>query len=245
MNRILLFAGAGISAESGLATFREQGGLWTRFDVNEVCNFTTFRLAKNDAKARAHIFEFYTLVRESINQAQPNGAHKQVAMWQKEFGVERVKIVTANIDDLFERAGCQEVIHIHGNAKKMHCVACAHRWEVNDYNHEERCPKCASRLTKPDVVFFGERAPEYLTMNQIFNDRRRLTNDVLLYVGSSQSVIPPSRLIENNRSHAQTVLVNKDVGEEDKLFHHRYYGLASEQLGIVDKQVIENFFRKT
>ena len=245
MNRILLFAGAGISAESGLATFREQGGLWTRFDVNEVCNFTVFKRAKNDLAARAHIFEFYTLVREAIEKAQPNDAHRQVAAWQKEFGTERVKVVTANIDDLFERAGCQDVVHIHGNAKKMHCVACSHTWEAQFYNHEERCPNCSSRLTKPDVVFFGEPAPEYLKMGQIFNDRRRNENDVLLYVGSSQSVIPPYRLIEANRSHSQTVLVNKDEGPEDRLFRHKYYGLASTGLPLVDNEIIENFFRKT
>jgi NAD-dependent deacetylase len=242
MNRILIFAGAGISAESGLATFRETGGLWTQFDVDDVCNYRVFKAAKEDEAKRAHIFDFYNKVKEAILQAEPNEAHKQVARWQQTYGKERVKIVTANIDNLFEKAGCEDVVHVHGEIFNMHCAACAHTWNIGDavYDHKPRCPKCTSRLTKPNVVFFGEMAPEYMTMHQIFNLKHRHAKDIILYVGSSMSVIHPSRLIEN-RHHPRsgiTILVNKDHNDDDNWFRHKFYGLATQAMPAIDKNLV-------
>ena len=242
-NRILIFAGAGISAESGLATFRESGGLWTQFDLNEVCNITTFKQAKEDPVRRAKIFEFYNLVKEAILKASPNDAHYQIAAWQKIYGRERVKVVTANIDNLFEEAGVQDVVHVHGEIFNMHCTACAHTWNIGKdrYDHVPRCPQCNSRLTKPNVVFFGEMAPEYFTMNQIFNLKHRHPKDILMYIGSSMSVIHPSRLIEN-RYHPNsgiTVLVNKDHNDDDKWFRHKYHGLATQALPAIDINIVK------
>lgn len=243
MNRIILFAGAGISAESGLATFREIGGIWDQFDVDEVCNIHAFKNAKEDAKARKNIFNFYNLVKESILKAEPNEAHYQVARWQKQFGKDRVVILTANIDNLFEKAGCEDVIHIHGEIFNMHCYACAHTWNIGDqaYDYKPRCPKCSSRLTKPNVVFFGEQAPLYEEMAYHVHPKRRSKDDTIIYVGSSMSVIPPHRLIPDypSKDMCDRVLVNKDSHPFDKMFNYQYYGNATEQLLKVDTEIIQ------
>lgn len=233
LDNILIFAGAGISAESGLSTFRDAGGLWTKYDINKVCTYRTLLAAKNDIEKRKYIFDFYNEIKKSIHQAQPNQAHLEIASWQKKYGKDRVKVVTANIDDLFEKAGCEEVIHVHGDIENMLCIGCGNIWKISSlgYQPDERCPKCNSRQTKPNVVFFGEQAPHYLTMQQVFNIKRRNENDLLLYVGSSQSVIPPSRLIgkANNSYHTgNTILVDLHSGEEGHLFKYKYLCKATE-----------------
>lgn len=247
MNRILIFAGAGISAESGLATFRDSGGIWDQFDVNEVCNIHSFKKAKEDQIKRAKIFEFYNLVKKEILKAEPNEAHKQIAKWQKKYGKDRVIITTANIDNLFEKAGCEDVIHVHGEIFNMHCFACSHTWEIgnNEYNHTERCPKCHSRLTKPNVVFFGEMAPLYEKLAYHFHIKRMQSDDIILYIGSSMSVIPPTKLIThpNHKNTGQMVLVNKEINDLDILFNHRYYGNATEELLNVDQNVIKRLMK--
>lgn len=243
-SRLLIFSGAGISAESGLSTFRDTGGLWTQYNVEEVCNFQVFKAAKEDTVKRAHIFEFYNEVKKAILAAKPNAAHYQVAKWQQTYGKDRVRIFTANIDDLFERAGCEEVIHVHGDIYHMQCVACQQVWNVgqSSYDSLERCPYCSSRLTKPRVVFFGEAAPQYQTLQHDFHLKRRNPKDFILYVGSSMSVIPPSRLIQLPTNKSQNIVANLEPQNEDNWFGHHYYGLATEQLPKVDKDIFSVYF---
>lgn len=243
--KILIFAGAGISAESGLSTFRDKDGLWTKYDINKVCTYRTLLAAKDDLDKRKYIFDFYNDIRKSIHTAIPNKAHIEIASWQKKYGTDRVKIVTANIDDLFEKAGCEEVVHVHGDIQNMLCIGCGNIWKVSEagYKHDERCPRCNSRQTKPNVVFFGEQAPHYLTMQQIFNIKRRAENDLLLYVGSSQNVIPPSRLIgKASKSYhlGKTILVDLNQGEEGHLFQYKYLCKATEGIPRVSADFLQN-----
>lgn len=242
MNRLLIFTGAGISAESGLSTFRDSEGLWTKYDIDEVCNYINFRKYKEDTEKRKNMFDFYNQVKKSILKAEPNAAHYQVAKWQKEYGSDRVIIMTANIDNLFEKAGCEDVIHVHGDIFNMQCAACKHIWNIGEDEYEDvRCPHCNSRLTKPHIVFFCEDAPEYEKMNYHFHTKRRHANDILLYVGSSMSVIHPSRLFGEgkNAQLGKKILVNKDRGDSDYLFQEKYYGLATEMLAKVDIDIIK------
>lgn len=244
MNKILIFAGAGISAESGLNTFRDTGGIWTKYDVNEVCNIHTFKQAKNDDAKRKKIFEFYNLLKECVKEAKPNEAHKTIAKWQKKYGESRVVVVTANVDDLFEKAGVKNVVHVHGDLRNMQCTACANHWQVNDdlFNHTQRCPKCNSRLTKPAVVFFGEQAPRYMDMNRTFSLKHRQEEDIVMCIGSSMSVIGPDRIVENphHSKSKNTILINKEETIFDSWFKHVYYGLAGEQIKKVESQIIQN-----
>lgn len=237
--KLLIFTGAGISAESGLSTFRDALGLWTQYDIDEVCNYTVFKKAKEDPAKREKIFEFYNKVKETILTVGPNDAHIQIAAWQKKYGKDRVKVFTANIDDLFEKAGCEEVVHVHGEIYHMHCAACSHKWHIGSdtYNSQDRCVKCNSRLTKPNVVFFYEPAPEYEHLYRAF--KKRKDNDLVLYVGSSMSVIPPSSLLKNfNKDN--NILVNLDSQNEDYYFNERYYGKATEQLKLIDEKIIKH-----
>lgn len=243
MNRLLIFTGAGISAESGLSTFRDSEGLWTKYDIEEVCNFINFRKYKDDANKRHNMFQFYNEVKKSILKAEPNAAHYQVAKWQKEYGTERVIIMTANIDNLFEKAGCEKVTHVHGDIFNMQCAACQNVWSIGNEEYEDvRCPKCNSRLTKPHIVFFYENAPEYESMGYHFHPKRRHADDLLLYVGSSMSVIHPTVLFgEGKNSHlGKRILVNKDKGVSDYLFQEKYYGLATELLKRVDEDIVKH-----
>jgi NAD-dependent deacetylase len=133
--------------------------------------------------------------KREIRKAQPNAAHFRIAEWQEQFGG-RVKIVTSNIDDLFEKAGCTDVVHIHGETEHMKCAACDHKWFIgeDEFNSQDLCPNCGSELTKPNVVFFGEGAPEYQTMARVFDPKRRSADDHLFYVGSSMQVVGPAHV---------------------------------------------------
>jgi NAD-dependent deacetylase len=242
LNRILIFTGAGISAESGVSTFRDKDGVWSKYDLNEVCNFNRFVSIKNDVEKRAKIFDFYNETKKKMLIAKPNEAHYQVAEWQKKYGKDKVVIVTANIDDLFEKAGCEDVIHVHGDIFNMMCASCSYTWHIGDNEFSDvRCPECNSRLTKPNIVFFYENAPKYAEMKYHFHPKRRNANDHLLYIGSSMTVIPPSTLFSNGDRNniGHKILINKDVGIEDYLFKHKFYGNATEKI----KEVNELFFK--
>ena len=229
INKIRVFAGAGLSAESGLATFRDEGGLWTKYDINEVCFYPSFIANKEDLKFRQKIFDFYNEVKLACLQAKPNAAHYELALWQNNLGIETV-IFTANVDNLLEQAGCKNVVHVHGDLSSMHCTSCTYSWECDVFS-EQRCPKCNSRLTKPNVVFFHENAPLYAKLLTEFHGKRRHPNDLLVYVGSSQSVIPPSKLMDTRRGkEGVKVLVNLANGPEDSLFDYCYYEKASTGL---------------
>jgi NAD-dependent deacetylase len=228
MNKLLIFAGAGISAESGLKTFRDDGGIWTTNNVNELCNYHTFTRSKNDENKRRQIFDFYNYRKKETLKVDSNLAHQKIAEWQKEYGKNRVKIVTSNIDNLFEKAGVEDVVHVHGDLENMHCVACQHKWAKDEYDYMERCPKCNSRLTKPHVVFFGERAPEYMKMHSIFNHKKRGKEDIILVIGTSFEVISAETIVQ--RKNINTILINKDETIQDNWFNHKLIGLATEKI---------------
>ncbi len=244
MDRFIIFAGAGISAESGLSTFRDAGGIWNQYNVEELCNYQKWLTAtKENSPLRAQIFEFYNDRKKEIQQAEPNSAHFKVAQWQQRFG-SKVRVITSNIDNLFERAGCAQVLHVHGETTHMHCGACSRIWFIGEapFDPKLRCPYCGSRYTKPNVVFFGERAPNYSPMFTEFHPKRRTRADVLLYVGSSMTVLPPCVLFGDGKKHRKAnwghrILVNKEQSTQDALFDFAFYGLATEKLLEVDTLV--------
>jgi NAD-dependent deacetylase len=241
MNKLLIFSGAGISAESGLSTFRDVDGLWKRYNIDEVCNFINFKKHKEDDEKRTVLFKFYNDVKKAILKAEPNEAHYQVAKWQKKYGTERVIITTANIDNLFEKAGCENVIHVHGEIFNMHCAACQNKWYIGESEYKNvRCNKCNSRLTKPNIVFFHEQAPEYEKLQYYFHPKRRQEDDILLYIGSSMSVIHPTTLFGTGKNSqlGTRVLINKEKSNDDYLFQEKYYGLATKMLKKVDEDLV-------
>jgi len=229
--RVLIFAGAGISAESGNSTFRDAGGLWEKFNVNEFSNYSHFRSNVFIEREKNKFFDFYNERKKNVLAAQPNKAHLAIADLQKEFG-DRVNVVTSNVDDLFEKAGCRDVLHVHGDFQHMHCAMCGEEWNVGDaeFDAYQKCPKCDSSATKPMVVLFGETAPAYQQMNDIFDKNFVTDKDVILFIGSSMQVIPPNRFFTMS-CPALTILVNKDKNQFfDQMFKHRIYGKATEKI---------------
>lgn len=211
MNQILIFTGAGLSAESGISTFRDnEDGLWTKYDPAEVCNLQTF------AKNRELVFKFYNERREQLPSLHPNNGHKAIAALQKQYGKDRVKIFTQNIDDFLERAGCEDVVHVHGKFTDMQCLKCSHVWDVGyEVMHmNEACPNCDTvGCTKPGVVFFGENAPNYQILYSTFKKAR---NDVILVIGTAGEVVPLEYIVGNRYSPNKpfSILCNKDFDRD-------------------------------
>lgn len=209
------FTGAGLSRESGLATFRDTNdGTWSNHDLNVVCNFLTY---KDNKKL---VFDFYSERKQSILLAQPNKAHFFLADLQKKFG-ENVVIFTQNVDDLLERAGCSNVIHLHGNIFEMKCYGCGHIWDIGQsiYSLDSKCPNCSCfRAIKPNIIFFNERAPEYAKLHKM--RKKILSDDYIISIGTSFNVISEDILIPKKRKGSQrNIQINPILTDE------RYFGL--------------------
>ncbi|MEO0993049.1 MAG: Sir2 family NAD-dependent protein deacetylase, partial [Pseudomonadota bacterium] len=151
MEHIVILTGAGISAESGLGTFRDNDGLWTRYDLTEVAT------PEGHRRNPKLVLDFYNARRRNCREAGPNPAHFALAtlaqMWPG-----KLTLVTQNVDDLHERAGSPEVIHMHGELMQALCANCGHRWGwAEDMTIAEDCPSCgAEGRVRPDIVWFGE-----------------------------------------------------------------------------------------
>lgn len=196
---LYVISGAGLSAESGIPTFRDSDGIWSRFDVNEVCNGLTWK------QHREKVFEFYHLMRQTYTAAQPNEAHRLLAKWQSQWGPQRVRLLTQNVDLLLEAAGAQEVTHLHGRLDQLHCTACDTRWAA-EINVHARCPKCQSlKGVKPGVVLFHEMAPEYLTLRRMHKQFR--AQDVMVFVGTAMEVLSADYLVPS-KFHGAPRIVN-------------------------------------
>ncbi|MFH1555883.1 MAG: NAD-dependent deacylase [Pseudomonadota bacterium] len=218
MTAILILTGAGISAESGLGTFRSRDGLWEKYDLTKVATPQAF------ARDPQMVHDFYNLRRRACLHATPNAAHVALAQLQAEWPGE-VRIATQNVDDLHERAGARGVLHMHGELLRARCAACGHRWAAPEVmSTEDHCPRCDRPAVRPDVVWFGEM-PYH--MDEIEKGAR--TSDLLVVIGSSGQVYPAAGLAGTaRRAGAKTIEINLEVtgGSFDKGF----YGRASEKV---------------
>ena len=220
--RVFVLTGAGISAESGLGTFRDRGGIWERFDP--------MKLATPEAFARdpQTVQAFYNARRRNLLDAQPNAAHAALARLEAELagrGGELV-LVTQNIDDLHEQAGSRRVLHMHGELLKARCVACGAvtPWRA-DLGGDERCPACGqpARL-RPHVVWFGE-------MPLLMPEIEAALPDAGLFVaiGTSGSVYPAAGFVrEAQGCGIPTCELNLEPSDNAHAFDERRYGAASE-----------------
>lgn len=216
--RIVILTGAGISAESGLSTFRDKGGIWATHDWRELAT------PEGYARDPVRVHDFYDMRRARIREALPNAAHLALARLQEEHPGE-VKIVTQNVDDLHEKAGAQGVIHMHGAHATALCAACGHRWPAPErLAHRAPCPDCRAPAARPDVVWFGER-PYH--MEAI----RALVAGATLFaaIGTSGVVQPAAGLVRHARAAgAATVEINLEPTARAALFDAGHYGPASE-----------------
>ncbi len=183
--RIVVLTGAGISAESGLGTFRDAGGFWSSHDLAEVATPEGF------ARDPGKVHEFYNMRRGNMHAAQPNAAHRALARLEREMDG-RVAIVTQNIDNLHERAGSRNVIHMHGEISRAMCNRCSSRWDAPLVMQPgDRCLHCDSKETRPDVVWFGE-VPYHL--DQI--DELLGRADHFVAIGTSGQVYPAAGFVQ-------------------------------------------------
>lgn len=204
---ILVFCGAGISQESGLTTFREQNGIWSQENLNDVCNLKTFEHNKEK------VFEFYNARKAEILKVQPNEAHQALASLQKSY-LGEIKIYTSNIDNLLEKASCKNVIHVHGDTQHMNCLDCGHTWHIGNkaYCIDETCPQCSSSTIKPAIIFFNEPAPYYKELKKDFENAGKVVKNTLipnikLLIGTSFKVVDLHTL---KPKRGTTILVDKN-----------------------------------
>ncbi len=197
MTDIVILTGAGISAESGLGTFRDAGGLWSEYNLEEVATPQGF--ARDPAKVHA----FYNARRANARGAEPNAAHRALARLQQ--ARHGTVIVTQNIDDLHERAGSRGVLHMHGQLFRALCAACGQRWDAPDIMApDDPCPACGARTTRPDVVWFGE-FPYHMERIQARLEAAAL----FVAIGTSGEVYPAAGFVDIARAAgARTLELN-------------------------------------
>lgn len=178
MKKVLILSGAGISAESGIHTFRDADGLWEEYDVMEVCSVEGF------AKNPKLVADFYDARRRDLADKHPNAAHEMVARLKNKYP-HQIDVLTQNVDDLFERAGCDEVIHLHGTLTDLRCEDCGRVYPIGYESQEGSvCPGCESDNIRHNVVMFGEAVPMYAELQQSVNEC-----DMLVVIGTSGYVI--------------------------------------------------------
>lgn len=215
-DRIVVLTGAGLSAESGLGTFRDKDGIWTRHRIEDVATPEAF------ARDPDRVHAFYNERRAQAASARPNAAHHALARLQAQHPG-AVTIVTQNVDALHERAG-GTAIHMHGELARAKCDACDHRWPAPHVMHRhDSCPACGVRATRPDVVWFGEMP--YL-MDEIA--QHLLSCDLFAAIGTSGNVYPAAGFVqEAARAGAQTAELNLEPTDLSGLFDEHLTGPAS------------------
>ena len=214
--RIAVLTGAGVSAESGLGTYRDNGGLWDNYDPMVVAS------AEGWARNPGLVLDFYNMQREKLQEVEPNGAHRLIAELEKDYTVD---VITQNVDNLHERAGSTHVVHLHGEATKVRPEN-----TCNDYDNfsekyvvdvgygavhlGDKAPNGAQY--RPHIVFFGEAVPKIERAVELVSQA-----DIVLIVGTSLQVYPAAGLYRYARPEAPIYLIDPaDVTLYDKRVHH-------------------------
>ena len=200
MQNLVVFSGAGMSAESGIQTFRDHDGLWENYNIEDVA--TPEAWARNPQLVQ----DFYNQRRKHILQAQPNRAHQLIAQLQQHY---HINVITQNIDDLHERAGSDHVLHLHGNIRLAKSSGPnaeystefypIQGWELN--LEKDHCPE--GYPLRPHVVWFGEAVPAYAEAQEIVQQA-----DIFIVIGSSLEVYPVAGLIHEIPQHCQAYYID-------------------------------------
>lgn len=220
---IAVLTGAGISKESGIDTFRDEGGLWTRVDLEEVATLEAW------FRDKKKVLDFYNDTRRSFRAAGivPNAAHEALARLEHDYEGE-VTIITQNIDLLHEQAGSRRVLHMHGRDGEVRCMACQTVFTSDDdLTPQSVCPTCnvAGEL-RPNIVWFGEMP---LHLEEIYEVLERCR--LFLAIGTSGEVYPAAGFVlhvRRRQPRAHTVELNLEPTGSKSLFHEHIYGPATE-----------------
>lgn len=213
---IFILTGAGISAESGLGTFRDKDGLWTKYDLSEVASIEGY------LRNPKLVLDFYNARRKNLLEARHNPAHEALARLQ---AARRVTLVTQNVDDLHEQGGSRDVLHMHGELKKQRCGACGAVSVIEaDMSVHDACAACGvvGRM-RPDIVWFGE-----IPMHMDVIYERLATADLFVSIGTSGSVYPAAGFVSAAREMGvATMEINLEPSENAWAFGRTRYGPAS------------------
>lgn len=218
---IVILTGAGISVESGLETFRDRNGLWSKVDHREVATPEGF--AHNPVK----VHDFYNKRRRQLRDTLPNAAHHALARlegaWRGDF-----LLVTQNVDDLHESAGSRKLVHMHGELNSALCGACGMRslWKT-DMSTYSSCPQCETvGQMRPDIVWFSEMPYQ---MDRIY--RALAKADLFVAIGTSGNVYPAAQFVEEASANgARTVEINLDVSDNTQMFNEVIRGPATKMV---------------
>jgi NAD-dependent deacetylase len=212
--KIAILTGAGVSAESGLGTFRDKGGMWTKYDLDEVATPQGF------VRNPALVHDFYNARRANCVQAAPNAAHDALARLEK--SAHDVTLITQNVDDLHERAGSQAVIHMHGSLTQATCAVCHATWVAPlVMAPDDPCPDCAAPATRPDIVWFGEVPYHMDQIAKVVSEA-----DLFVAIGTSAEVYPAAGLVEI--AQGRTLEVNLAPSAQANAFEDHLIGPATK-----------------
>ena len=220
IRNIVILTGAGISAESGIDTFRDAGGLWEQHRVEDVATPEGF------ARDPDLVLRFYDMRRGALSHVEPNAAHRALARLDREWeGRGDLLIVTQNVDDLHERAGATRVLHMHGELLSALCGACGAREPFAGTMLERpACKACGAPALRPDVVWFGEMPYE---MERIY--AALSAADLFVSIGTSGAVYPAAGFVQEAAAHgARTLELNLEPSEGSHFFDEHRHGPAGE-----------------
>lgn len=230
MARVLILSGAGISAESGISTFRESDGLWEKHRIEDVCSAGCLDYNEDGTK------KFYDARRADIEYKKPNYAHKIVTELKQRYP-DDISVLTQNVDDMFEKAGMKsdEIVHLHGFLRELRCRGCDEVFEIGYIKQDEfakECPTCSSKL-RPNIVFFGEPAPKYEILTQELN-----SCSLVVIIGTSGNVLDVTyfaQLTENS------ILNNLEPSSaiDDSYFTKVYYAKATDVIAEIAEYIEE------
>lgn len=233
MAKVVILSGAGLSAESGISTFRDSGGLWAEYDVSVICNYDS--LDKNEDLT----IEFYDKRRQELESKEPNHAHKVIAQLKKEYASD-IAVITQNVDNMFEKAGMSsdDVLHLHGFMTEVRCrnYGCEKTFDIGYKKlyefHDGLCPECSSKL-RPNIVFFGEQAPMYEHLSHHINDCQ-----LFIVIGTSGAVVGVNTMAQ----FAEKSILNNlepSVSIEDSLFSKVLYQPATSAIDEISREIDE------
>lgn len=226
MKKIVVFTGAGISAESGIATYRDSDGLWNSYPVDELATPHAF---ESNPKL---VLDFYNMRKKRISLAQPNAAHLVLSDLESKY---EVVIITQNIDDLHERAGSTQVIHLHGEITKAQSSIdpeIVYEWGNKPIFIGQHC-ELNSQL-RPNVIWFGEPVPNIKIAQKYFREA-----DIVWVIGTSLSVQPAASLLKRASYHAQKTIIGMDLNVKKKPYGYKFMrGKASSLVPSLVRQLL-------
>lgn len=221
--KIVFFTGAGISAESGIPTFRGEDGIWNKLSPEELANFDAF------IRNPKMVWEWYQYRKKIIYNSKPNPGHLAMVEFEKFFP--DVTVITQNVDNLHRRAGSKTVYELHGNIERNYCINCKKRYD-EDLKFTDGIPRCnCGGLIRPDVVWFGE----YLPADELKkSEQATILSDIFFVVGTSAVVYPAAGLVYKAKQYGSFIIeINTESTEVSKICDITFQGKAGEILPTI------------